>query len=185
MEIKYRTQLGDLLKHFNLVGEAAEIGVAEGRNAQVLAKSENITKLYLIDSWTQLAQKGDGGSKQEWHENNFKEAQERLKESGKGVFLRGLSVDMIATLKDESLVLGYVDADHEYLGALNDLKAIWPKIKSGGILSGHDYLNPAYGVREAVNTFVSQIQQQYGETLLVNVIEEDHFSMAGFYLLKK
>ena len=185
MEIKYRTQLGDLLEHFRLTGEACEIGVAEGRNAEVLSRSKNITKLFLIDSWTQLAQKGDGANRQEWHENNFKEAQERLSESGKGVFLRGLSKDMIATLEDESLVLAYVDGDHSFEGCLNDLRAIWPKIKKGGILAGHDYLNPAYGVREAVQVFAKEILESDTDVLVLNVIEEYHFSMAGFWIKRK
>jgi hypothetical protein len=185
MQIKYRTELGRLLDHFGLIGPACEIGVAEGRNAEVLVKEPAITELYLIDSWTQLTQKGDGGNKQEWHINNFKEAQERVVGYNKAVFLRGLSQDMIKTISDDYLILAYVDGDHSLKGALNDLRAIWPKIKSGGILAGHDYLNPDYGVREAVNTFINEVRKETGDVLLVNLIEEDHFSMTGFWIRKK
>ena len=34
----------------------------------------------------------------------------------------------------------YVDARHDYKGALVDMEAWWPKLKEGGIMAGHDYM---------------------------------------------
>lgn len=180
MEIKYRTQLGELLNNFGLSGHAVEIGVAEGRNAEVLISQPSITKLYLIDAWTRLNQPGDGGNSQTWHENNFVEAQQRVsKHKDKAVFLKGISTLMIQSIPDDSLVLAYIDGDHTYDGALRDLVAIYPKVKKGGIISGHDYLNPAYGVSRAVSDFVFSIGSP-----MVHVIEEDEMPMAGFWFVK-
>src|SRR3989304_2601646 len=101
MQIKYRTDLGELLKHYNLTGHAVEIGVAEGRNAEVLIAQSAITKLYLIDSWAHLPQPGDGGYEQSWHNNNFIEAQNRVsKYKDKAVFLKGKSSEMISKIPD-------------------------------------------------------------------------------------
>lgn len=180
MEIKYRTQLGELLRHFRLSGDAVEIGVAEGRNAEVLISQPEIKKLYLIDAWTHLEQAGDGGNYQAWHERNYKEAQERVsKFKHKAVFLRGMSQDMIKQIPDNSLVLAYIDCDHSYEGALRDLRAIYSKVKKGGIIAGHDYLNLDYGVNQAVTEFLENRKH-----VKLHVIEEDEESMASFWFIK-
>ena len=33
----------------------------------------------------------------------------------------------------------YIDASHEYEDVLNDLKMFLPKLKSNGIIAGHDW----------------------------------------------
>lgn len=180
MEIKYRTQLGELLKHFGLSGDAVEIGVAEGRNAEVLISQDSIKKLYLIDAWTRLEQPGDGGNTQSWHDRNYIEAQQRVSQhKDKAVFLKGLSQDMIKQIPDDSLVLAYIDGDHSFEGALRDLRAIYSKVKKGGIIAGHDYLNLSYGVNLAVTEFLENRTH-----VKLHVIEEDEESMASFWFIK-
>jgi predicted O-methyltransferase YrrM len=44
----------------------------------------------------------------------------------------------------------FIDADHEYDSVVKDINAWLPKIKQGGIISGHDYFNPC-GVKKAVD----------------------------------
>lgn len=159
MEIQFRTQLPELLKHFGLHGHALECGVAEGRNAQMLIQSEQITKLYLIDAWQHLEQSGDGGYEQQWHDNNYKEVLQRTaKFKEKRVILKGLSSEMIKQIPDDSLIFAYVDAHHSYQGCYQDLLNIYPKMKVGGIISCHDYLNLEYGVNKAVKDFISQLE---------------------------
>ncbi len=183
MEIKYRTQLGQLLESLNLTGPAAEIGVAEGRNAEVLIAQPAITKLYMIDTWTHLEQLGDGGHPQKWHEGNYIEAQERtLPYQEKAVFMKGFSRDGIAQIPDDSLILAYVDGDHSYNGCMADLKAIWPKIKAGGVLACHDFLNLFYGVNRAVNEFLSE----RGLVNNLHLTEEDgDRAMVSCWVIKK
>lgn len=160
MEIKYRTQFGELLAHFGLSGHGAEIGVAEGRNAEVIASWDCITKLYLIDAWRQMKQKGDGAFSQEWHDNNFSETQRRMLPFGdKAVLCRGLSGEMIGLIPDESLVFAYIDGDHSYAGCKRDLELISKKVMPGGIIAGHDYLNAAYGVGRAVRELGRDVHQ--------------------------
>lgn len=155
MEIKYRSQLPELLQHLGLKGDAVEIGVAEGRNAEVLIKSENITKIYLIDNWSHLNQAGDGGHPRSWHDTNYKEAHERVEPfKEKSVFLKGMSSEMIKKIPDDSLVLAYIDGDHSFNGCFNDLINVYPKVKSGGVISLHDYENLSYRVNHAVRKFL-------------------------------
>lgn len=184
MEIKYRTQLGELLEHFGLSGHAVEIGVAEGRNAQVLIESPQITKLYLIDNWATLNQSGDGSYPQSWHDKNYKEVLQRTKRfAEKRAILKGLSSEMIKQIPDDSLVLAYIDGDHSYNGCLADLKAIYPKVKNGGIVSGHDYLNLSYGVNQAVKEFATA--NGYSESDIHTTEENGDTSMVSFWFVKK
>lgn len=183
MHIKYRNQLGELLEHFGLTGDAVEIGVAEGRLSQVLIHFPSITKLYLIDAWRTLNQTGDGSNEQDWHDKNFAEVQERVsKLNHKAVFLRGMSYEMIPKIPNDSLVLAYIDCDHSYEGCLGDLFRVYDKVKKGGIIAGHDYLNfnPIYGVNRAVKEFVNILEPKPQ----VHVIEEDETPMASFWFQK-
>ena len=50
----------------------------------------------------------------------------------------------------------YIDASHHYLQVKRDIEAWWPRVKSGGILAGHDYEGPQQitaGVKKAVDEF--------------------------------
>lgn len=81
--------------------------------------------------------------------------------------IRRLSWEGAEPFKDESLAFVFLDAGHTYEAVQKDLLAWYPKIKSGGILAGHDYgdNNPANGVRLAVNEFAKErdlpIQSDY------------------------
>lgn len=189
MEIEYRTQFGQLLEYYGLMGNAAEIGVAEGRNASTLIAHPSIAKLYLIDAWTHLNQKGDGHQPQSWHDGNFEEAKRRMRGfEHKAVFLKGMSTEMIKHIPDDSLIFAYVDCDHSKVGCLADLNAIYPKLKQGGILAGHDYLAPQYGVNEAVKEFVILLGKKdpYGVSRDIHQTEEDgDKSMVSFWFVKK
>jgi hypothetical protein len=57
----------------------------------------------------------------------------------------------------------YIDGDHSYKGCVADLRAYYPKIRPGGIFSGHDYLDGSlpegdFGVKKAVDEFVRRTQ---------------------------
>lgn len=185
MKIRYRTQFGQLLIHLGLTGDAVEIGVAEGRHSEVLIRQLAITKLYMIDAWDHLNQSGDGGYPQSWHDNNLKESHERVESfKEKAVFLKGLSRQMIREIPDDSLVLAYIDGDHSYQGCLNDLTDIYQKVKTGGVIALHDYLNFSYGVNAAVKSFL--IKNDYYPHIDLQVTEEDgDLDMVSCWFVKK
>jgi len=47
---------------------------------------------------------------------------------------------MSVNIPDASLDWAYIDARHDFCGTKEDLESYWPKIKDGGLISGHDYL---------------------------------------------
>lgn len=184
MEIKYRTQFPELLEHLGLKGDAVEIGVAEGRNAQVLIASPSITKLYLIDNWSWLNQSGDGSHPQSWHDNNFREAQERVEPfKEKVIILKGMSTAMIKQISDDTLVFSYIDGDHSFNGCFNDLLNIYPKVKTGGCIALHDYENLFYGVHNVVRKFL--VENNYNIDDLHTTEEDGDLAMVSCWFIKK
>lgn len=63
----------------------------------------------------------------------------------------GISWEQAAAFEDASLDYVMVDADHAYESVAKDIAAWFPKIRSGGILAGHDYTPEIPGVVQAVN----------------------------------
>lgn len=178
MEITHRTELVGLLEFYDLPMIAAEIGVAEGYNSADMLRS-GLDKLFMIDAWTTLDQKGDGAFSQEWHDANYQKAVDRVKVFGeKAVILKGLSDEMCNQVADNSLGLLYLDGDHSYDGVMKDLKNWSSKVVEGGIIAGHDYLNRAYGVYQAVHDFTEGLVE-------VHLIPEHKHDDAGFYFRKQ
>jgi hypothetical protein len=171
MEIKYRKDLHLLLPKNPVV---AEIGCAEGLFSHDILQW-GTSLLYMVDMWESHPEfPGDAGFEQEWHTKNYKDAMNRIEEyNSKVKVLRGSSVSMAQNVPNGSLDLVYIDACHSYECVMNDLKAWLPKVKKGGIVAGHDYLNPDYGVYQAVNEFASKYT--------VKTILENKMVDAGFW----
>lgn len=62
--------------------------------------------------------------------------------------IRMSSVEASMQFENESLDVVFIDASHEYKDVLDDINHWYPKIKKGGIISGHDYV-PGHKVSEA------------------------------------
>lgn len=57
-------------------------------------------------------------------------------------------------VKDNSLDFIFIDADHSYEHCIEDIRDWVPKVKQGGLISGHDYDQPDFpGVNQAVQEY--------------------------------
>jgi SAM-dependent methyltransferase len=77
------------------------------------------------------------------------------------------SVEASKKFEDNSIDFVFIDASHEYEDVKNDIISWMPKVKSGGILAGHDYpCTPS--VYRAVNELVDNIEvhQMYQDCFL-------------------
>ena len=140
---KNRIDILHALKAFN-PKTICEVGVQRGEySRQILNAIPSIEKFYLVDLWKHQENYFD-------HANVNDAAQQkclvatlantnRWKE--KVVLLKGYSTEMAQQIEDQSLDWVYIDARHDYKGCLEDIEAYWPKVKSGGIMSGHDYMS--------------------------------------------
>ena len=65
--------------------------------------------------------------------------------------IRKSSFDAVNDFEDESIDIVFIDANHSYESVKNDIDLWLPKVKTGGVLSGHDYSISFFGVIQAVN----------------------------------
>lgn len=180
MQIKHRSELGNLVKHLGIKGDTAEVGAAEMLfTADML--SWNIGKHYIIDNWGKIEGiTGDGNFENSWHESNYQQGLDRIKKyNDRAIVLRGMSVDMAKNIPDNSLALINIDCDHSYEGTKGDIEAYWSKLVVGGIMAFHDHENVAYGVKQAVKEFAE------ANDLEIFLIPEDRLDDAGAYIIKK
>lgn len=148
-------------------GIAAEVGVQIGLFSDQILREARPKRLHLIDCWETYREDinylydGCPGD-QAKHDSNFEYVQRRFaKEIARGQveLHRGYSAPMLQTLPENYLDWVFIDANHSYEAVTEDLAAVLPKMKPGGVISGHDYINTPhwknlnYGVVEAVDEF--------------------------------
>lgn len=168
-----RVELPVLLNRRRLTGRGAEIGVKEGEFSEVLLDRWRGRELVSIDPWT-AADPGEyvdvANVEQAEHDRYHAAARARLARFGeRSTIWRATSAEGARRTGDASLDFAYVDARHDYESVLEDL-ALWlPKVRPGGILAGHDYVDGdlpdgVFGVRSAVDDFFGARGLRVGAT---------------------
>lgn len=113
----------------------AEIGVRMGTNAAAILARVPGLKLYCIDPWNAYLRVTDGVQ-----DRYYERCVRKL--IGKNVeLIKKTSMDAVGDFKDGSLDFVYIDGRHDYDYVVEDIIFWYPKIKRGGIISGHDYYN--------------------------------------------
>lgn len=142
-----RLQLAELFGEleFNI---GAEIGVENGRYSEVLCLKNPKLKLKCIDPWKAFGHHSDADM-----EVTYQNAFNRLSKYNVE-FIRKTSVDAAKEVVDGSLDFVYIDGLHGFDPVITDIIAWVPKVKVGGIVSGHDYYKTyQYGVIPAVDAY--------------------------------
>lgn len=137
-----RGQIPALLQADGLA-TGAELGVLVGDYAShILANWPGCTKYYLVDLWgPQENYKDSANADQAGHDQRFNETKTKLAQwKDKTEYLRMFTTEAAKHVPDGSLDFVYVDARHDYCGVTEDLVAWWPKLRSGGVFAGHDFL---------------------------------------------
>ena len=121
----------------NNVKTMAEVGVRDGRTTFYLLDNNPDLKIFAIDTNTKT----------------FYGELQKQKYGNRLVPLEGLSEHMADHLADASLDLVFIDANHNYEYVKKDIIKYTPKLKSTGLLTGHDIYYP--GVNKAVNEMIA------------------------------
>lgn len=123
--------------HFKMV----EVGSLEGISTLLFASC--VDTVYSVDCYDYTVP--ETGRIPE-HDQMFVEAErmfiERTKDVPNIVKIRKTSVEAAKDFADASLDAVYIDAEHDEVNVRLDIKTWRPKIKPGGILSGHDFVLP-------------------------------------------
>lgn len=118
-----------------------EVGVFKGEFSRNILDRWDGT-LFLIDPWRELSDEEYlDSSNHKNHQMAFAETMESIKGlENRAFMLRGLGEEMVHLFQDNSLDYVYIDGNHDYEHVKQDLEMWWPKLKSGGLMAGHDYL---------------------------------------------
>jgi predicted O-methyltransferase YrrM len=128
-----RVVLAELFAELNF-NQGAEIGVRIGEYSEVLCQKNPNLHLYCIDPWTPYSARGNA----ETQESNYKLAVERLSKYNTTI-LKKTSMDALENISDGSLDFVYIDGLHDFENVMLDIIHWSHKVRSGGIVSGHDY----------------------------------------------
>lgn len=139
----------------------AEIGVWEGEFSEAICRANYGVNLLCVDPWMQYKFYNEKKNNQDRLDDAFRKAYNRLLPYG-CTLLRRTSLEGAAAVPDRSLDFVYLDGNHarEFIDA--DLAAWVPKVRSGGIVSGHDYelvgKSKWIDVKAAVDAYVAEHQ---------------------------
>ncbi len=160
-----RTELPVMLNERGLHGCGVEIGVKQGEYSEFLLSCWRGRHLISVDPW--LEEEADkyvdiANVEQSQHERYLAETRQRLGRFGaRSSIWRMTSLEANERIPRHSLDFVYIDARHDYASVLEDLEAWYDKVRPGGIIAGHDYLDgmlPAgeFGVKRAVDEFFGE-----------------------------
>ena len=79
-----------------------------------------------------------------------------LQHTHRRIMMIGESLEVCKEIKPASLDFVFIDADHCYESCSADIKAWYPKVRKGGVVSGHDYSGRHQGVCRAVDEFCEE-----------------------------
>jgi len=146
----------------------AEIGCYAGESTLLFL--DKAAYILAVDPWTDYVEKNETGG---WvpmaHMDSIEREFDALVDVAGGRISKrkGSSVEIAATIADQSLDLVYIDANHEYTDMCADLVAWLPKVKPGGLIAGHDYVIEYLGVIRAVHERLGEPDAVFGDTTWV------------------
>jgi len=133
----------NLYKHFGANGVGAEIGVCRGANSAYLFLATRPKKMYLVDIWiidplTEIHHSRDLHYG-DW-ESNVRELFSNEIKSGVIEIKRKTGIEFLTSLPDKALDWVYLDSDHSYENISKELDLAISKVKTGGVIAGHDFM---------------------------------------------
>jgi hypothetical protein len=158
-----REHLAHVLNARRLLGEGAEIGVQDGLFSEALLNVWQGSRLYSVDPWRVFPGSwyvDVANVSRSEHDRRYDETTERLKRFGvRSCIRRQASNEAVEGFEDGQLDFVYLDAQHHYEAVKEDVALWYPKVRKGGLLAGHDYLDGhipegIFGVKSAVDEFV-------------------------------
>ena len=159
------------------IQKIAEIGVFKGFNFRLMT-AHNPEVAVGVDAWIDDGNPGrnDRALSQQTFDEMAKQVTDEFGKKYK--IMRTYTVEAAKEFPDEYFDLIYIDADHTYEGCKADIEAWYPKVKSGGFVTGDDYSKyrakhsgVIFGVVEAVNEFFKN------KELTVNVLPRNGWAV--------
>jgi len=122
-----------------------EIGTARGDYSKYLLTNSSLNVLYSIDPFIIEAEG--------YYNDQSVSIKTLLPFTGRSVIIPMYSENAVLRFEDNYIDFIYIDGDHRRESVKKDLELWYPKVKTGGFFSGHDYHHSQPGVVEAVDAF--------------------------------
>jgi predicted O-methyltransferase YrrM len=155
-----QNMIDSLPHHLTMV----EIGSYAGTSAEMFLRSGKVDHLSCVDAWTTGYDDNDVASSSDMDAAE-KEFDAKVSPYRNITKLKMWSQDAAAKFEDGSLDLVYIDGEHTYEGVKRDIELFLPKIKPGGIISGHDYYRYDWAcVVDAVDEMLGKPEEIFVDT---------------------
>lgn len=168
--LKSRDHIGSWIAGFGLLDVAVEVGVHQGDFAVPFLNAWPGRLFIAVDPWAVLDDYDDALNNYidktrprvtrstDDREPDYKIAMARFRAFETRVqVIRKTLAEAVAELPPE-IDFGYIDANHALTHVREDIGLLWPLIRPGGCLAGHDYDCRAWpGVGRAVDEFADSL----------------------------
>jgi predicted O-methyltransferase YrrM len=118
----------------------AEIGVKEGRHsAEIMDHLPNCTMI-CVDPYLAYFTESFNETQQEYNDDKYRQVLEMIeKYNDRAKLYKMKSHEAAPLFEDNTFDFIYIDGDHSKEGVRLDIECWLPKVKVGGIISGHDW----------------------------------------------
>jgi hypothetical protein len=121
----------------------AEIGVLRGKTLFALLDACPMLHMHAVDQWRQLPLR-DAENAETYADFDMGVLRDEVIRRAKAydhrcMILQGDSAEMAEWVSPVSLDFVFIDGDHTEAGVERDIRAWAPKVKTGGMLLGHDH----------------------------------------------
>lgn len=173
----YNMCMGEISSNSVMVEVGSWMGRSSCCVASLIKSSNKKIDFYCVDTWEGSEEHSDLiKSLNQKNTTLFDEFKNNVRECELEDYIIPIKMESIKAaeqFENESIDFIHIDAAHDYENVLKDIKAWFPKIKSGGLITGDDY--GWEGVYRAVNEFFG----------IENIIYYDHDNKNGNVWLHK
>lgn len=138
-----RIELMKEIGNKNPKGRGVEVGTFQGEFSKDILNSWDGT-LFMVDVWRPLSNEEylDSSNHGYFENGVYGDAMKNINGlEDRGIMVRASSEVASSMFEDNSLDFVYIDANHAYDYVVQDINLWYPKVKIGGYLCGHDYID--------------------------------------------
>lgn len=150
-----------------IIDNIVEIGSYQGESTTIFAKNFTDSKIFAVDIWSNNYEMDINTNNPIDVENNF----DTITINYPNIIKIKMSSEKFSNIiADNSIDFIYIDGDHSYDGVNTDIIKWRNKIKKGGYIAGHDYVEDRIDLIRAINeNFPNENINIFGWSWLIKI----------------
>lgn len=150
-----------------VIDNIVEIGSFQGESTTIFSENFKNSKIFAVDVWTNNYEMNSNANNPVDVENNFNII---TKEYSNIIKIKMSSEKFSNIIADNSIDFVYIDGDHSYEGVTLDITKWKNKVKKGGYIGGHDYVEDRKDLVRAVKeNFPNDMINVFGWSWLIKL----------------